>query len=136
MYSANIHATSPNGLDCSGFVTWAILNGGFDCGDIGAGFTELLDLTDIAELVKNSKDNLDKIKVGDLVHSDLIGAHIGIIVGIDGDIYYVAESTPKEDIKALVITKLDTESFLREWDEIVLMDSFYKEDGNLTDMWY
>ncbi|MBR0462374.1 MAG: Ig-like domain-containing protein [Erysipelotrichaceae bacterium] len=136
LYSANIHATSPNGLDCSGFVTWAILNAGFDCGDIGAGFTELLDLTDIAELVKNSKDNLDKIKVGDLVHSDLIGAHIGIIVGIDGDIYYVAESTPKEDIKALVITKLDTESFLREWDEIVLMDSFYKEDGNLTDMWY
>ena len=136
LYSANIHATSPNGLDCSGFVTWAILNGGFDCGDIGAGFTELLDLTDIAELVRNSKDNLDKIKVGDLVHSDLIGAHIGIIVGIKDDIYYVAESTPKDSIKALVITKLDTESFLKEWDEIVLMDSFYKEDGNLSDIWY
>ena len=27
----------PNGLDCSGFVSWALLNGGFDVGDIGAG---------------------------------------------------------------------------------------------------
>ena len=26
-----------NGLDCSGFVTWALYNGGFDPGDIGAG---------------------------------------------------------------------------------------------------
>ena len=29
----------PNGLDCSGFVTWALYNAGFDVGDSGAGDT-------------------------------------------------------------------------------------------------
>lgn len=31
-----------NGLDCSGFVTWAMLNGGFESGDVGSGNEELI----------------------------------------------------------------------------------------------
>ena len=30
----------PNGLDCSGFVTWSLYNSGLDVGDIGAGIND------------------------------------------------------------------------------------------------
>ncbi|MBR2578239.1 MAG: Ig-like domain-containing protein, partial [Erysipelotrichaceae bacterium] len=116
LYSQNVNVTSPNGLDCSGFVTWAIFNGGFDCGDIGAGFeSNLTDLTDISELVMNTQNDLSRIKVGDVVHSDHFGGHVGIIIGIKDGIYYVAEATPDDTIMALVVSELDTYAFMRAW---------------------
>ena len=33
-------AKMPNGLDCSGFVTWSLYNSGLDVGDIGAGIND------------------------------------------------------------------------------------------------
>ena len=137
MYNSNIKSNSVNGLDCSGFVTWAILNGGFDCGDIGSGFSNLKSLTDLGKLGKINEKTLKETKVGDLVHSDYTGGHIGIIIGIDEENnYYIAEATPRDNVEALVVTKLDEKQLKKVWDEIVLMDTYYLEDGNLTNMWY
>lgn len=138
LYSNNVKSFVYNGLDCSGFVTWAILNGGFDCGDIGAGIVSgIKDLTNLGQIAKINDDTLSKTKVGDLVHSAYTGGHIGVIIGIDeNNNYYIAEATPKEKVEALVVTKLDKKSFMKAWDEIILMDSYYLEDGKLTDMWY
>ncbi|MBR3227914.1 MAG: C40 family peptidase [Erysipelotrichaceae bacterium] len=129
--------TTDNGLDCSGFVTWAIYNGGFDCGDIGSGITPgLKALTDIGEMALISETSLEKMKVGDLLHSAYTGGHIGILIGRKGDTYYVAEATPRPEIMALTVSRLNTDQLRRQWNEIVFMDDYYKEDGDLTDMWY
>jgi len=125
-----------NGLDCSGFVTWAILNGGFDCGDIGAGISPYKNLTSLGELKKNSNDLLKDIKVGDLVHNNEVDGHIGIIVGIDDKNYYVAEAVAWRGKNGVGISTFDSNSFINTWTEVVLMDSYYKNDGNLTNMWY
>ena len=60
-----------------------------------------------------------------------------IIIGIDEENnYYIAEATPRDNVEALVVTKLDEKQLKKVWDEIVLMDTYYLEDGNLTNMWY
>lgn len=135
LLSVNINQVSPNGLDCSGFVTWALLNGGYDIGDIGAGESEWFDLMDIGEVVTANKKNADKLKVGDLVHSDYEGGHIGMIVGIDSDDIYVAQATSLKE-QGLVVTKYQKENINNDWLQFILMDSYYKEDGLLTNMWY
>lgn len=124
----------PNGLDCSGFVTWALLNGGFDIGDIGAGesaypyqLTDTGDYTPLTqELIKSGK-----IKVGDLFN---FSGHIAILIGQDENNYYIAESLP--GLNGLVAKTYDKSKVNKVFTHVVLMDSVYKEDGNLTDMWY
>lgn len=136
LYSENIKAVDYNGLDCSGFVTWAIYNGGFDCGDIGSGFSKFTkSLTDIGELKRIDDKTIKDVKVGDLVHSDYTGGHIGIIIGKDENNFYISEATPKDDISALVVTKLKHEEIKKVWDEFIFMDTYYLNDGNLTNMW-
>lgn len=128
------YARVPNGLDCSGFVTWAILNGGFDVGDIGAGesaYTE--QLTDRGEYTKLTQSLIDSgtIKVGDLFN---FTGHIALIIGIDNDSYYVAESL--NTFRGLVMKKYSKSRVNRNFTHVVLMDDYYKEDGNITNMWY
>ena len=83
IYSYPISKRDINGLDCSGFVSWALLNGGFDVKDVGAGWSDKEDLTDFGEVIKLTKDisTSDRIKVGDLLHSERLGGHIAIIIG-------------------------------------------------------
>jgi len=125
----------PNGLDCSGFVTWTLLNGGFDVGDIGAGETpEPNQLTDVGERVKVTKELMEsgKVKPGDLINW---WGHIGIIIGIDEkETYYVAESL--DAYYGLVVKEYKKSEMPDSWTYIMLMDDVYKEDGNLTNMWY
>ena len=80
----------PNGLDCSGFITWTLKNSGFEPGDVGAGEDPLRDgqCTDLGEFV-TLVDNIDKIKAGDLLNW---WGHIAMLIGVDNDTYYVAES--------------------------------------------
>ena len=124
----------PNGLDCSGFVSWALLNGGFDVGDKGAGNSgyryELTDLGEYTPLTK-SLINSEKIKVGDLFNFD---GHISMLVGIDEDNFYVAESL--NNLGGLVVMKYPKSTVNKTFHHVVLMDELYKEDGNLTNMWY
>ena len=136
-----------NGLDCSGYVSWALLNAGFDVKDVGAGFSDKLDLTDYGDVVKFNDEiiNSGKIKVGDLVHSNHSGGHIGMIIGIDEDWFYVAQAlwndaptslTKKEEnVMAVQITKYGYKEIQNILPDLVLMDKYYIEDGNLTNMW-
>jgi hypothetical protein len=124
----------PNGLDCSGFVSWSLLNGGFDVGDRGAG--ELASdgqLTDLGEFtrVTSSLIKSGKIKVGDLFN---FSGHISILVGQDENNYYIAESL--NNFGGVVIKTYSKKNVANTFKYVVLMDEVYQGDGNLTDMWY
>jgi hypothetical protein len=72
-----------------------------------------------------------KIKVGDLFN---VWGHISILVGEDSKNYYIAESL---DLYGGVVINTYSKSTVKEsFPYVVLMDEVYKEDGNLTDLWY
>ena len=147
LYSQPAYRNIDNGLDCSGYVSWALLNAGFDVKDVGAGFSGPLDLTDYGDVKEITKEliNSSKIKVGDLVHSEHSGGHIGMIIGIENDTFYIAQAlwndadhklTKKDpNVMAVQITKYSFEEINTIFPHVVLMDKYYKEDGNLTNMW-
>jgi len=124
----------PNGLDCSGFVTWALFNGGFDVGDIGAGaHEEYYDLDDIGPKIYVTNNLIDsgKVKVGDLIGNN---GHMAIIVGIDSNNVYIAESL--NTTAGVVVTTVAKNNLVNSiYDYVILMDNVYKEDGNYTNMW-
>lgn len=126
----------PNGLDCSGFVSWTLLNGGFDVKDSGAGDIISIkdDLYDLGKKEKLNKTLLNsaKIKVGDLI---AYPGHMALIVGISSDgYYYIAESLPQ--FKGVVMNKYTTKELIATFTDVMLMDSVYQNEGNLTNMWY
>lgn len=124
----------PNGLDCSGFVSWALYNAGFDVGDRGAGESptpyQLTDLGDFRTLT-SSLIKSGKIKPGDLFN---YWGHISILVGEDESNYYIAESL--NTFGGVVIKTYSKKKVMKTFKYVVLMDELYKEDGNLTDLWY
>lgn len=133
LYSGVVKRTSANGLDCSGYVSWILLNAGFDVGDVGAGINANRDndLDDLGPKLKINAENLAKggFKVGDLFSRY---GHIGILIGMDDDHYYVAEALDY-DLHVNTYTK---DSLLKsDWKYIILLDDLYKEDGKLTNMW-
>ena len=136
LYSVPDEKKSPNGFDCSGFVSWVLLNGGFDPGDIGAGITSIKDLTDLGDTKKLTKKiaTSDSIKVGDLLHNNMLGGHIGIIVGIDNNNYYVAQAVWFDEV-GVIISKYKKDELQDMYNEVVYMDKYYKKDGLLTNMW-
>ena len=136
LYSVPDKKTDINGLDCSGFVSWVLLNGGFDVKDVGAGWSNNLDLTDYGTVKKvtTTLTSSDQIKVGDLHHSTRLGGHIGIIVGLDKTYYYVAQAIWYNPV-GVVITKIQRNKLANDFPHVILMDKYYKKDGNLTNMW-
>ena len=124
----------PNGLDCSGFVSWVLLNGGFDVGDKGAGpIAGNYDLTDLGEFTRitNTLINSNTMKVGDLLSTN---GHIAILIGIDEDHFYVAESL--NHYGGVVMRKYTKTRITNFFQNVILMDSLYQNDGKLTNMWY
>lgn len=139
MYSGPAHGQRRNGLDCSGFVSWVMLNGGFDVKDVGAGLASGLDLTDYGKRTVFTKSLVDekKVKVGDLLSSGgPSGGHIAIIVGEDDINYYVAESLWFKPNVGVVVMTYPKNKIYKEYYYVMLMDSYYKNDGNLTKLWY
>lgn len=147
LYSVQSHKKTNNGLNCSGFVTWSIVNAGFDIKDVGARMISSLDITDYGK-VKSFTSSIIKngtVKVGDLVHSEHTGGHIGIIIGIDENNIYVAHALwesasskltkRKNNISGVQITKYSHNEVGSIFPHVVLMDELYKEDGKLTNMW-
>lgn len=132
IYEWETGSYTPNGLDCSGFITWALYNAGFDCGDIGAGPSEgVYDLTDLGKMVYVSDVDLGEVKCGDLVGLD---GHIGMIIGMDEDNIYIAESYWVNDLQVRIY---DYAEFIEksEWYYVIMMDDYYKNEGNYTDFW-
>ena len=125
-----------NGLDCSGFVTWAMLNGGFDVGDVGAGDSSYLtdELSDLGvhNILTYDFMKTTEYKVGDFIGTD---GHAGLIIGIDEKNIYTAETLlPKLEVytydryKGIVDTK--------ELTYTINMHNVYPNgDGYITDMW-
>lgn len=125
----------PNGLDCSGFVSWSILNGGFDVGDRGAGDNEI-DETELNDIGGEKVTVTDEfIKSGRLKAGDLLGiwGHIAIVAGIDDENVYVAESL--WTFGGPVINTYKKDKVDDKFVQAVLLDDVYKEDGLYTDMW-
>jgi len=126
----------PNGLDCSGFVTWAMFNGGFDPKDTGAGDNPWTDedLSDIGVHIPITKELLEskKIKAGDIIASD---GHTALVGGIKDNIIYVAESTTY--YYGVVMHPYTFDELLETpyLDYIINMDEYYKNEGNYTDYW-
>lgn len=124
----------PNGLDCSGFVSWVLYNAGFDVGDRGAGESPTpYQLTDVGNFrtLTSSLIKSGKIKPGDLFN---YWGHISILVGEDDNNYYIAESL--NTFGGVVIKTYSKKRVMNTFKYVVLMDELYKEDGNLTDLWY
>lgn len=133
LYSEPAEIYMENGLDCSGFVTWALLNGGYDCGDVGAGGVDYPTNTlfYFGERVDASLEVMKDVKPGDLVHNEKGGGHIGIIIEKDDSSISVAQATWDDPYLfdppyGVVPTKYTYEEFVDDWNEIMLMDSYYK----------
>lgn len=129
-------AKYPNGLDCSGFITWALYNGGMDVGDIGSGISEgVEDISDLGEMHELTYEfaNSGKYKVGDIIARD---GHIAMIAGMDDENIYIAESL----LKGVVIEKFSYKNknskLYKLYSYISTLDGFYESDGNYEDMWY
>lgn len=123
----------PNGLDCSGFVTWTLYNAGFDVGDSGAGDTyrddDIGDLGIKHELTRDFVYN-GSYKVGDLIGRD---GHIAIIAGLDDKNIYIAESL----VGGVVIKEFAKDGYqlYSLYSFINTMDDVYEKEGVYTDMW-
>lgn len=128
------HTYYANGLDCSGYVTWVLVQAGLDLGDIGAGASSERDYTDIGTLRYNSYDLLHsgQVKVGDLIGWD---GHIAIIGAMSDTNIYVTESL----LPGVIMDEYDYSSpysrFYSRYDYIIDMTNNYKGDGNLKNMW-
>ncbi len=130
LYSYDEGTKTPNGFNCSGFISWVLLNGGYDPGDLGSGLATETDLTDLGERVPFKDLDFSALKPGDLLGYD---GHIGILIGIDDGVYYIAQSYWVGDLSVL---EADEETIRNgEWAYAVLMDSYYLNDGDLTMMW-
>lgn len=132
-YGYTMGKMMPNGLDCSGFITWSLKQAGFDPGDVGAGESPDRDnqCTDLGKFTK-LKENFDKIKVGDLLNW---WGHIAMLIGIDEktNTYYVAESLSYiSGVRAMIYTKNE---LLETFPYVVLMDSYYQKEGNYSNYW-
>ncbi|MBQ6479163.1 MAG: Ig-like domain-containing protein [Erysipelotrichaceae bacterium] len=142
IYEASYNRNAANGLDCSGSMTWILVQAGYDPGDIGAGITPwCLAMADLGERIwlADAYDN-KTLKVGDLLSGGdggpEGGGHIAMCVGIDKEGYvYVAEELGYHYYWGYMIRKYDRAGLLHYFYWQVDMDEFYGEDGNLTDYW-
>lgn len=124
-----------NGLDCSGFVTWALYNGGTDVGDVGAGIkdgiTEMSDYGEMHSLTYEFANSLD-YKVGDIIAR---WGHTAIIAGIDDEYIYIAESLLRGVRMEKYSYKNKNSDLYKYYTYINKMDDVYAKDGNITNMW-
>ncbi len=118
------------GMDCTNFVEWAFYQNGIKTHPYTKGHDETIPIA-------------SALRVGDLLftpcevdcENKTYGlSHVGIIIGVDDNYFYVAESTTGS-INAIVVTKWEKNnmpkkgkfSWAKIWD--------YGVDGNVTDMW-
>ncbi len=115
------------GMDCTNFIYWAFKQNGYS--KVGVYSTSnTYPVTSV----------MDKIKVGDFLLSPGKGynaefVHVGIIIGDDGDYFYVAEARIETD--SIDITKWNKHNWSSSRKFSVVRLFNYRQDGNLTNMW-
>ena len=137
IYSVPSEGKRKNGFDCSGFVAWILLNGGFNPGDIGAGISVVPDMTDLGskKRLKTSLEN-SELKAGDLLSGiGSNGGHIAMIIGIKDGKYFVAESLWGNYAYGVIARTYSLESLQNNFYWHIDMDEYYKNDGNYTEYW-
>ena len=137
IYSVPSEGKRKNGFDCSGFVAWILLNGGFNPGDIGAGISSVPDMTDLGskKRLKTSLEN-SELKAGDLLSGiGSNGGHIAMIIGIKDGKYFVAESLWGNYAYGVIARTYSLESLQNNFYWHIDMDEYYKNDGNYTEYW-
>ena len=128
-------AKMPNGLDCSGFVTWSLYNSGLDVGDIGAGINDRhKDMSDVGEMHSLIYEyaNSGDYKVGDVIAR---WGHTALIAGKDSEYLYIAESLLKGVRIEKVSYKNQISSLYKYYAYINKMDKEYSKNDDYTDMW-
>lgn len=158
LYDEFVKRYKANGLTCSGFVTWAMYNGGYDVGDLGAGTLgyekELYKIGPHQEITRKYIDG-KTYKVGDYIARQ---GHAAIIIGIDDNAIYVAEELPRVsigaggssgnlDLNVYIYGKYDNQTPLPGHNKkgilvdgnltfVIEMSNIYPNgDGWTTDMW-
>lgn len=138
IYSYVSEGTRRNGFDCSGYIAWVLLNGGFNPGDIGAGISNVLtDMTDLGEKknLTSSIKNMD-LKAGDLLSGpNPTGGHIAMIIGLKEDKIYVTECLWGNIGYGAIISTYSMDSLKNNFKWYIDMDDYYKEEGKYTEYW-
>lgn len=140
LYDNMLGSKRPNGLTCSGFVSWALYNGGLDVGDVGAGDYPHIDneLSDMGPHQQITYEFMasNKYKVGDFIARD---GHAALIIGITEDKIYTAESLiPGVQVHIYdryrgIVDEKNPDDKLTY---IINMDTIYPNgEGVYTDMW-
>lgn len=136
LYDEFISRMNMNGFTCSGFVTWAMLNGGYDIGDVGAGDysqfdDELSDMGPHQEITREYMAN-GNYKAGDFIGRD---EHAALIIGIDDKYIYTAESMPAK-LEVYTYDRYNGIVNDENLTYIIEMSSIYPNgDGWYTNMW-
>ena len=123
----------PFGMDCSGFVNWAILNGGYYTGDksqavyVPTGDTVFSKLEGISISSVKASGAQGKIKPGDIAFKK---GHVGMVVEVHDDKYIVAE---EQGFKTGL--KISEISYGDRFTDIVLMDNFYSSYKSNEPRW-
>ena len=130
-----VGAKKPNGLDCSGFVTWSLYNAGLNPGDIGAGIIDdVEDMSDFGEKHELTYDyaNSDDYKVGDIIGRN---GHVALISGKDDENLYISESL-LYGVRTVTYSYKNKNSKLYLYYEYIgKLDDKYVSDSDYTNMW-
>ena len=124
----------PFGTDCSGFLAWAIFNGGYYTGNsnqtitVSTGSTPPSSIGGISVSSVKTGNAKGKIKAGDIAFKS---GHVGMVVEVNDSGFTVAEEQGYST--GLVISK-HTYSKSR-FTDIVLMDNFYQNYQKGTALW-
>lgn len=117
------------GIDCTNFVRWAFKQNGLDVDSIYS--------------TKNTykvRSIINKIQVGDFllspceVNCESPFTHVGIIIGIDNNYIYVAESTTG-NVNAVIVSKWDKNNMPSSGKFSVVRLYEYPNEGNVSNMW-
>ena len=124
----------PFGTDCSGFVAWAIFNGGYYTGNasqtinVSTGSSPPSSIGGISVSSVSTSSAKGKIKPGDIAHKS---GHVGMVVEVNDSGFTVAEEQGYST--GLVISKHNYSS--SRFTSIVLMDNFYNNYQKSTPLW-
>lgn len=136
LYDNFVNRYKANGFTCSGFVTWAMYNGGFETGDVGAGdYKQFND--DLSDLGPHKKITQEYMKNGNYKVGDFIArnGHAALIIGISDTTIYTAESLPPK-LKVYTYERYKGIVNNPNLTYVIEMSDIYPNgDGITTDMW-